>query len=408
MASAALIIVKLAFIAVIFCLAFISGILPRTIPWCKNSINVLGIANAFSGGIFLAIAFMHIIPEAARDYDEFMHHHHDDDEIHYGSLRHGDDGFFPLPFALVFAGYATILLIDKVIFDTHSLVGEHHHGHTDDPVQTHFIENAKSSFIKFQRMASDNAGHHHGHDHDSHDHDHTGCINESQINEGIKQYLSKNDKFAVRMSVALRRQQLKKYASRTFANQDKGLDDEQAELFQDKSNIDLRDAHGNDDTHVHAHETEPKKCNCNLTPIVLMIALSSHAVFEGIAVGVVDELKDLWTYVIAIALHKWAEAMSLGISMSKNFKEEGNGLTYLLIGIFSLATPIGIGIGMLVSGSSALTSIIFFSIAGGSFIYIACSEVIVEEFSTPEYKWIKMFFFLLGAVLITCLNFIEG
>ena len=139
-----------------------------------------------------------------------------------------------------------------------------------------------------------------------------------------------------------------------------------------------------------------------------MIALSSHAVFEGIAVGVEDELKNLWTYIIAIGLHKWAAAMSLGISMSKNFKEEGAGITYLLICIFACATPLGIGIGMIVSGSSELTDIIFSSLAGGTFVYIACSEVIVEEFSTPDYKWIKMVFFLLGAALITSLNFIEG
>jgi zinc transporter 1/2/3 len=202
-----------------------------------------------------------------------------------------------------------------------------------------------------------------------------------------------------------------KMTSRTFAKADKGLDDDQAELFADKNNIDL-----DDDTkeamlengHSHAAQDKGSKwCSCNLTPVVLMIALSTHAVFEGIAVGLVKETSDLWTYIIAIGLHKWAAAMSLGISMSKNFVDETRTM-YVLLLIFSFATPIGISIGMIVSDGSELTDIIFSSLAAGTFVYIACSEVIVEEFSTPNYKWIKMLAFLLGAVLITCLNFLEG
>jgi zinc transporter 1/2/3 len=138
-----------------------------------------------------------------------------------------------------------------------------------------------------------------------------------------------------------------------------------------------------------------------------MIALSTHAVFEGIAVGLVKDLPDLWTYVIAIFLHKWAAAMSLGISMSKNFKDETTTM-YILLLIFSFATPLGISIGMAVSSSSVLINIIFSSLAAGTFVYIACSEVIVEEFSTPEYKWIKYLAFLLGATLIACLTLIES
>jgi len=138
-----------------------------------------------------------------------------------------------------------------------------------------------------------------------------------------------------------------------------------------------------------------------------MIALSTHAVFEGIATGLVKELGSLWTYIIAIGLHKWAAAMSLGISMSKNFEDEIKTM-YILLCIFAFATPLGISIGMAVSNSSELLEVVFSSIAAGTFVYIACSEVIVEEFSTPSYKWIKMFAFLLGAGLITSLHFIES
>ena len=45
-----------------------------------------------------------------------------------------------------------------------------------------------------------------------------------------------------------------------------------------------------------------------------MIALSFHALFEGIAVGLSQRDSEVWTLIIAISLHKWAEAMALGIS----------------------------------------------------------------------------------------------
>lgn len=57
------------------------------------------------------------------------------------------------------------------------------------------------------------------------------------------------------------------------------------------------------------------KSKFNFTPVVLMIALSCHALFEGLAVGLGKDSKTVWTLCLAICLHKWAEAMSLGISL---------------------------------------------------------------------------------------------
>ena len=48
-----------------------------------------------------------------------------------------DDGPdpFPVPFLLLVIGYTFILVLDKVLFDTHAMFhdeGEHGHGHGDD------------------------------------------------------------------------------------------------------------------------------------------------------------------------------------------------------------------------------------------------------------------------------------
>ena len=55
--------VKVTFIFVAFFEAFIAGIIPVRCKAIKNSPKILGVANAFAGGVFIAIALMHIMPE---------------------------------------------------------------------------------------------------------------------------------------------------------------------------------------------------------------------------------------------------------------------------------------------------------------------------------------------------------
>ena len=142
---------------------------------------------------------------------------------------------------------------------------------------------------------------------------------------------------------------------------------------------------------------------CNFTPVVLMIALSVHSFFEGLATGMTKDMQSFLSFLVAIFLHKWAAAMSLGISLARTF-EKGSCMIYLLIFIFSIATPIGVGVGMIIAGSSLIVDIIFSSMAGGTFLYIACTEVIVEEFSVPKCKLLKILMFIVGAVIITVIG----
>mmetsp|Transcript_17023 Transcript_17023/g.14964 ORF Transcript_17023/g.14964 Transcript_17023/m.14964 type:complete len:139 (+) Transcript_17023:868-1284(+) len=138
-----------------------------------------------------------------------------------------------------------------------------------------------------------------------------------------------------------------------------------------------------------------------------MIALSIHSVFEGIAVGLQDDAADIWSFLIAIGTHKWAAAMSLGISMSSNLVHSPSQVKLLIL-MFALATPIGIIIGMIAMDSSDIINITFSSLAGGTFLYIAASEVVVEEFSVPTNKWMKLAGFILGALIITFVTGMES
>ena len=140
-----------------------------------------------------------------------------------------------------------------------------------------------------------------------------------------------------------------------------------------------------------------------------MIALSTHAIFEGIALGLTGDYAAALNIMLALIIHKTAASMSLGISISKNFLEdEDHRKGMMLMFSFAIATPIGISLGLLLAETSEMIEIIFSSLAAGTFVYIAASEVIVEEFSIPgRKKWLQMVMFLLGATLITAMWFLE-
>jgi len=105
-------------------------------------------------------------------------------------------------------------------------------------------------------------------------------------------------------------------------------------------------------------------------------------------------------------MHKGAAGMSLGISMTKAFPDR-NKLVISLMAMFGIFTPLGICIGWSIDDGSDLTELIFNCLAGGTFLYIACSEVIIEEFSLPNLKVVKLIVFIVGIALIASLKFID-
>ena len=105
-------------------------------------------------------------------------------------------------------------------------------------------------------------------------------------------------------------------------------------------------------------------------------------------------------------IHKWAEAFAIGILFVKaKFTKK---FFYLIIFAFALIGPIGVAIGIvLASTADEFIEGIFLSISTGTFLYVACSEVIIEEFSTPEKRYLKYFLYLLGCIFAVGLTMLE-
>lgn len=95
----------------------------------------LSLANAFSGGVFLSLAFGHLIPEC-------VHGFHD--------VKGVNDA---LPFMIVLGGYLLIFFVEKVAFDAHEIIHEmesggegHSHGKKTAEVESGSSDDSSLGF----------------------------------------------------------------------------------------------------------------------------------------------------------------------------------------------------------------------------------------------------------------------
>jgi solute carrier family 39 (zinc transporter), member 1/2/3 len=93
--------VKIGFFFV-FLIVSMAGVLPIKLKSLFKSEAGLSYLNCFSAGLFLAIAAIHLMPEAVHEHQEYAEHH-------------GIERPFPLTFCMMLLGYLLVLLVDKVM-----------------------------------------------------------------------------------------------------------------------------------------------------------------------------------------------------------------------------------------------------------------------------------------------------
>jgi len=140
-----------------------------------------------------------------------------------------------------------------------------------------------------------------------------------------------------------------------------------------------------------------------LYPYILMLTLSIHSVITGIALGTEDRITQAVVILIAVLAHKSTAAFALGISLLRN--QIPTRRAAALIGIFSLATPLGILLGalfmrMLSGRAEGLFEAVFDALAAGTFLYIAIVDILDEELGRRKALGLKFSFALLGFAIM--------
>ena len=154
--------------------------------------------------------------------------------------------------------------------------------------------------------------------------------------------------------------------------------------------------HQQQHSHQHSSQFLP---NSSLRSLMLLLALSLHSVFEGLAIGLQETTGDLISITLAVISHKAVMAFSLGLNLAQSNLSLKNFIMSNII--FSIASPVGISIGIGMSSmaqslSNDIISGILQGIAGGTFLYVTFLEVLPQELNVQKNRLWKVLFILIG------------
>ena len=143
--------------------------------------------------------------------------------------------------------------------------------------------------------------------------------------------------------------------------------------------------------HGHTHATKGAKI-----PIALVIALSAHALLEGIPLGTQFGGSIIATnhhhgadqgMLLGILFHRIPVAIALATVLIASKIEKK--MVWLLLGIFAITTPIGILIGKSTASSLEFDFDIILAIVVGMFLHIS-TTIIFETSENHKFNFIKL------------------
>ncbi|KAK3099158.1 hypothetical protein FSP39_000284 [Pinctada imbricata] len=141
--------------------------------------------------------------------------------------------------------------------------------------------------------------------------------------------------------------------------------------------------------------------------VILVLALSLHMIFEGLAIGLQETQASVWTLLLAVSLHKCIVAFSVGLQMRQILKSTCEFVGFIVV--FSVIASMGIPIGLAVTDTyseGSLTVGILQSVATGTFFYVTFFEILQREFSHCH-DFVKLILCLLGYAAIAALKLLD-
>lgn len=386
-------IAKIVSLLVVFGLSFSSGIiscvavirLMKKYGFSRQFTRAVSLLNCFSGGVFFATSVLHLLPEAREKMEEAL-------ELWEIQTE------YPLTELLTGIGFLLILSfenISHVCFSTHVTEKSHK--------RVKHSKNGKNSKIIYVKVPIDG------------DEAHISDVDEtSNIETGTYQNYSEvwdESEEKTRMKSAT-------YTTTKASNSTNHISKEPKYHEGNsllKSNGNESNANKNRYQKFVSSETGGNNPHQNsmskIRGIVLLVALSFHMVFDGLALGLLDEDEAVWTLLLALCVHKIVVFLSIGLEafgLLKSFcKSVG------LLFAFALISPIGIAIGVAVTSdedklSEYAASAILQGIATGTFIYVTFFEILHREFDGNTHDLLKVLCTVIGFALVGAVKLLEG
>ncbi|GMR37220.1 hypothetical protein PMAYCL1PPCAC_07415 [Pristionchus mayeri] len=330
-------------------LIFISLIIFSLIPYCglsvgarsKNGTLLLSLCNCVACGIFLSTCFLGLIPHVIMQERAIRHSwgaaagaagmqmgHVENAE---GGEKNTSGGlsstadFLLNTQLLVLAGFVVILMIEQSIF----ACSGHSHSHCESGGGHSHLHNEDEEEMRMGRLS---AG---------------GDSASAPLVEGL------------------------------FDDED---DDEMdAIVFRKEGGSE----HASSPHHGHTGHSHSVSLSSGLSlrTLFLLLGLSVHSLFEGLALGLQGEGADFYSMMFAIMLHEILCCLAYGVSLAQQRAPMGAAVVSVLV--LSACIPAGMLVALVVSmveGSSAvLIRFVLEALAAGTFVYVACVEMLAME-----------------------------
>jgi len=169
----------------------------------------------------------------------------------------------------------------------------------------------------------------------------------------------------------------------------------------------------NGSAHGHSHDIAGQvQSTAALRGFLVVLAISLHAVFEGIAMGLTNNTRSVWLLFIAISAHKYV----ISFCISLQFVTSGlkTTLSIIYFSTFALISPVGAGIGILLSETisseaeaQTVAVTVLQGLATGTLLYVVFFEVIEKERQGGTSGMIQVVFVILGFLCMLALESVE-
>lgn len=145
-----------------------------------------------------------------------------------------------------------------------------------------------------------------------------------------------------------------------------------------------------------------------LRSLILLLALSTHTIFEGLAVGLQPTAEQVLSLLTAILIHKAIVSFTVGLRFAETLNSVRR--TVLFLVALSLMAPVGVAVGLAVTEtgsrdlSTDVASAAMQGLATGTFLYVTFFEILFDQMKESGGDMMRVFAIIVGFACITVLN----
>lgn len=168
---------------------------------------------------------------------------------------------------------------------------------------------------------------------------------------------------------------------------EKSVTNSTSDLIDPASITKGKDIEVNHNHHSHSHQSHghshlPINAADDVTSalrgLLIVLALSIHELFEGLAVGLESSTSHVWYMLGAVSAHKLVIAFCIGVELISNRTKTWLSVVYITT--FAIVSPLGIGIGLILVGGEGATaagvySVVLQGLASGTLLYVIFFEI---------------------------------